>query len=232
MRHVAFIPSRSGSKRLPHKNLLQIDGVSLVSRAVRCAMEADCEVVLSTDLEHHEDVVRVQCGSGFRVHHRPPQLSNDTAQIEDAISHWMLRCEAPMANKDVIVLLQPTSPFRTVKSVTDCIELVEEGCDSAITVTNDVRRGVFSGRKRSLDDGTDTVIFDRPIAWRPRSQDLKTISVEAGSVYAFTAQHFRKEQCRMGGRMGCVEVSELEAWEIDTMQDLEAARLLLPLVAT
>lgn len=229
---VAFIPARGGSTRVVGKNLALVGGVSLVERAVRCAREAGCDrVVVSTD---DDRIASVASEAAAEIHDRPVTLAGPHAQIEDAIAHWLRRDS--FRPSDVIVLLQPTSPFRRAETVRRCIELVRDhGCDSALAVTVDRHRAFFWGRLRALYDeqtGTDLaerVIWDRPLASRPRTQDLHPVAIETGSVYAFTAAHFRATGCRMGGREAIVRVPWIDALDIDTPEDLELARYLAPL---
>lgn len=235
MTTIAFIPARGGSARIPRKNLATVGGVSLLERAIGHARDSGvCDrIVVSTD---DEEIAEVARANGCEVHERPAHLAGPHAQIEDAIAHWLHRQRRLLALTDCLVLLQPTSPFRRPETVRHCVELVrDKGCDSALAVLVDVRRAIFSGRVRGLyDDATGTelakrVIWDRPPTWRPRSQDVRGIGVEAGSVYAFSCEHFRTTHCRMGGREAIVRVSWLEAFEIDEPEDIRVANALASL---
>lgn len=223
---VAFIPARGGSTRVPRKNLALVDGKTLLERTLRAAETCD-RVVVSTD---DTAIAAIARNRWHEVHERPEQLAGSTAQIEPAIAHWLRR--ADLAPTDTVVLLQPTSPFRRADTVRRCVDLVARGCDSALTVHHDPQRVHFSGRRRALyDEATgldlcERVIWDRPLTWRPRSQDCAGDSVENGCVYAFTVAHFRATGCRMGGREGAVAISRWEAFEIDTPEDLAVARAL------
>lgn len=228
MTTVAFVPARGGSTRIPRKNLAEVGGRSLLQRAVDVGLATCDRVVVSTD---DDEIAGIAAGLGAEVHRRPDARDG---QIEDVIAHWLRR--EGLAPDDVIVLAQPTSPFRRAETVAECVRLVREhGCDSALAILTDVRREMFSGRLRARFDpatGTDIaprVIFDRPLSYRPRSQDVHTVGVEAGSVYAFTVRHFRATGCRMGGRDAAVKVPWLEAFEVDCPVDLLAARALAPL---
>lgn len=220
---VAFIPARRGSERLADKNLAKVGGHSLVSRACRCAYEAGCDqVIVSTDS------YEIACeGSSGPYHHRPPSLSGPRSQIEEALGHWMRRSEPVLDDADVVCLLQPTSPFRKPETVRECVRLVRAGYDSVTTVTLDGRN---TGRLRSHADGTPKAIWDRPITSRPRSQDARQQAVENGCVWAFSVVHFRRWKLRQGGHEAVVVTSWLEALEIDTAADLEAARALVGVV--
>lgn len=223
----AFIPARSGSTRVPDKNTQTVGDRTLVQRAAAVGREAGCQVVVSTDSE--AIWINACHAAPCALHKRLPHMANATAQIEDAIHHWMGSRHTVLADDDVVVLLQPTSPFRTAASVRACIELVRRGYDSALTINMGFRR---NGRIRSHEDGALRVIWNAPNPlWRPRSQDVVQEPYENGAVYAFSAGHFRRTRCRMGGREAVVRMSQWEAFEIDTLEDLEVARALVGKVA-
>lgn len=227
----AFIPARGGSERIPLKNLAEVGGRSLVRRAIEATREpcpdaprliyAPWEVIVSTDSSAIAEHVG---GQQVTIHRRPANLAGPRSQIEEAVVHWMHRCDPVLDHGDVIVLIQPTSPFRKLETVRRCVELVRAGYDSATTVTLDSRN---TGRLRSYEDGTPNVLWNRPVDARPRSQDARKSAIENGVCWAFTAEHFRRGKLRMGGRAAVVVTSWLEAFEIDTPEDLEIARALV-----
>ncbi len=244
-RAIAFIPARGGSDRVPGKNLQKVGDVSLAARAVLAGISSGMRAVMSSDVNGMFDAVAREVGyttwvasdaskeardrparSRLAFHARPPDLAGPHSQIENAILHWMRHAE--LEPSDVIVLLQPTSPFRRAETIRECVRLVsEEGYDSALTVTLDFHR---DGRVRSHEDGTMRILWNHPDPlWRPRSQDVRPQGFENGCVYAFTVEHFRKTACRMGGREACVPISRWEAFEIDTPEDLEVARMIAPM---
>lgn len=220
----AFIPARSGSSRIQDKNVQKVGGRPLVQTAMRCSHMAgsDC-VVVSTD-----DVGSVDRVLGWwnlcQYHERPDSLAGPNAQIEPAIEHWGRR--ADLLDDDVICLVQPTSPFRRPESIRACVDAVQSGkAPTALTVTR-FERLPFLGRKLT-DDGRS--LWERPRGWtRPRSQDVRHVPEEAGSVYVFTWRHLKRTGSRMCDRPAVVEVDRFEALEIDTPADLELARVLAP----
>lgn len=243
----AFVPSRGASVRIPNKNLAEVGGVSLVARALMCADWAGVDqTIISTDsdavwdsayaqrvatAEHRLSLPREQDpgpeASELWRHERPESLAGPHSQIESSISHWLLRCDPVLADDDVIALLQPTSPFRKPETVRRCVELVQSGYDSALTVTLDARR---SGRLRSHEDGTLRAIWNAPPGFRPRSQEGgpgRRQPVENGCVYAFSVRHFRATGLRMGGHEAVVPTLWTEALEVDDEFDLAVARALV-----
>ena len=229
-RVIAFVPARGGSERLRDKNCREVGGVPLARLTKICAARAWVDVtIISTD---SDDVWYSAVGDGpvspvLERHHRPADLAGPHSQIEEAIAHWMHRCDPVLADEDIIILAQPTTPFRKPETIRECVRLVRAGFDSVTTVTLDGRN---MGRLRSHEDGTPLVRWNRPIDARPRSQDARQLGVESGCVWAFSAAHFRRTKLRQGGREAAVVTSWLEAFEVDTISDLEVARALAGVV--
>lgn len=212
----AFIPARGGSTRVPRKNLADVGGRSLLRRAIDCAHEAGlAPIVVSTE---DQEIAGVAAALGAEVHARPASLATATAQIEMAMLHWLAR--APV-DVESIALLQPTSPFRTAATLRRCVELLGDGVDSVVTATQDARRAFFWGRIR----GEHRVVWDRDGASRPRTQDVvHDIAVENGCVYVTRRAHLMQTRSRMGGHERAIVIDSVEAWDIDTPEDLVIAR--------
>ena len=108
---LAVIPARSGSKRCPGKNFKCYRGKSLIGWAMDAAKAS-----------RYIDTVKLSLDAD-----RPPELCTDTATSEDVLRHH--QAQTP---HDWIVLLQPTSPLRTVEDIDACIERaqISHGCVS------------------------------------------------------------------------------------------------------
>ena len=121
MKTLGLIPARGGSKGVPRKNIRTICGKPLIAWTIERAREAKRldEVLVSTDDEEIADVAR-QYGSGVLM--RPPELATDTASTQDVMVHALQHVSA-----DTIVLLQPTSPYRSEGLIDRCIEAFEAG---------------------------------------------------------------------------------------------------------
>ena len=103
---LAIIPARSGSKRCPGKNFKLFRGKSLIGWAVDTAKAS-----------RYIDTVKLSLDAD-----RPPELCTDDATCEDVMRHH--QAQAP---HDWLVLLQPTSPLRTVADIDACIERAQLG---------------------------------------------------------------------------------------------------------
>lgn len=214
-RVLAVVPARAGSKRLPGKNTRLLAGRSLVSWAVDCARSSPLidSVVVTTDdesilVEDREDALYLR---------RPTELCSDDASTIDVIRDVMRRTVQP----SIVVLLQPTSPLRTVEDVDRCIKLLldDESCDSSATVSE----------------------IDHPIAWileqspdglrplrgweslRARSQEHAPAYRLNGAVYAIRASQLLVGAEFVGPTTRFVEIPAARGLDIDTELDFLVA---------
>ena len=113
MKIVALIPARSGSKRIPDKNIKPLGGVPLLQYSVAVARACPLidEVYVSTDSAEYAKVA--QCD----IIPRPAELATDDADDLAVINHAL-----QMVNADLVVYLRPTTPFRTESLITIAIQ--------------------------------------------------------------------------------------------------------------
>lgn len=117
MKSVAFIPARSGSKRVPNKNIRLLNGHPLLAYTVRAAIESGVfdSVICSTDSELYADIARYY---GAEVPFlRAAEISGDKSPDIDWVL-WMLNAlENDGRHYDVFSILRPTSPFRLPETI-------------------------------------------------------------------------------------------------------------------
>jgi CMP-N,N'-diacetyllegionaminic acid synthase len=104
----AFIPARSGSKRIPGKNIRPFCGHPLLAYAIQGAIDAgifDGGVYVSTD---GEKTARVAAHYGAGVIKRPPEYALDTSPDAEWLLHALDAVKVAR-----YAILRPTSPFRT-----------------------------------------------------------------------------------------------------------------------
>lgn len=129
-----IIPARGGSKGIPRKNIKQLGGKPLIAYSIEVAKElaTNSHICLSTD---DDEIAEVARSYGLDVPYmRPDHLATDTTGsrevIIDAMDDWQRR--GIMFDK--VVLLQPTSPFRTADDVRHCIDLYTPDIDMVVSV--------------------------------------------------------------------------------------------------
>jgi CMP-N,N'-diacetyllegionaminic acid synthase len=114
---VALVPARSGSERVPAKNLFPLAGHPLIAYAIAGAQAAGVfdAVVVSTDSEEIAEVARAYGAETPGL--RPPELATATSPDIDWILHTMAVLEGQGRSYELFSILRPTSPFRTAATV-------------------------------------------------------------------------------------------------------------------
>ena len=133
---LGIIPARGGSKGISGKNVKDLAGKPLIAHSIAAANQAKqldfC--LVSTDSDEIKSISEAH--GGWVPFLRPGHLAEDHSTTVDAVLHatdWFVANQA--RNVDYVVLLQPTSPFRTARDIDDAIGvmLAHPGRDSLIS---------------------------------------------------------------------------------------------------
>lgn len=232
MRSLAIIPARGGSKRIPGKNLVSVGGKSLLVRAWESAAPCgNLSRIVSTDDHSIKRHLWDHGGSGcIFTHIRKPEHAGDDSQIEDFVGdllhdmEWDDESDKQVRQFDVLVILQPTSPFRTAAHVSAALALLTPGVDSVVSVTQDPGYR-FMGRLTT--DGLSYRPYRPDLGERGRSTDSldhRCPVRENGAIYVTRREAFERSGLRMSGVMRGYLMSVRDSFEIDEPWELEAAR--------
>ncbi len=134
---IAIIPARGGSKGLPRKNILSINGKPLIAHTIENALKANCieRVIVSTD---DEEIASVSLEFGAEVPFlRPAELATDDASAIDVYLHAVSYLSENMHEKiDNFMVLLPTSPLRDSTDIEKSHDLfVIEKAKTLISIT-------------------------------------------------------------------------------------------------
>jgi CMP-N,N'-diacetyllegionaminic acid synthase len=133
---LCIVPARSGSKGIPKKNIKIFDGHPLLGHTIRYAADTGVfdRIVLSTDsLEMAEIGEKYGAEVPFI---RPQDLATDTSSMIDVVIHAVESVVESGWVPDMIVLLQPTSPFRNSSDLKSALTLMQrkQSVDSVVSV--------------------------------------------------------------------------------------------------
>ncbi|MHA7985548.1 cytidylyltransferase domain-containing protein [Rathayibacter sp. CAU 1779] len=214
-RTVAVIPARAGSVGVPGKNLRDVGGVPLVTRAVATALAAASvdRVVVSTD---GLEIASVAAEAGADVIMRPAALSTGTASSESAITHALDVLAERGIEPTTVVFLQATSPFTRASDLDAAVELVRSGERDVVFAAVETHAFVW----RIDGEGQARGVNHDP-SYRPMRQDREPQYQETGAFYVLDAAGFRRSGYRFFGRVGVAVTPD--AIDIDTEYDLRLA---------
>lgn len=219
-RLLAIVPARGGSKRLPRKNVLQLGGKPLITWTIDTARESGCfvDVLVSTDDVEIADTARA---AGAMVPWlRPAELATDTANSAVVIAHALAWYEREIGSVDAVLLLQPTSPFRSAESIRGAVRtfLEQAGpvCYPVVSVSPAITHPAwtFSWRDGELQPS---------LGWEPlelRSQDLTPAYSLNGAMYVIPAADIHRGLSIVRpGVLPYVMSDSRESLDIDTVDD-------------
>ena len=134
---LGIIPARAGSKGIPKKNLQIIGSKPLIEYTLEQASQVtDIDyLLLSTDAPEI-----IHLAKKFPKVHipflRPSNLARDNTPMIDVLKHCINRTDNPESYTDLL-LLQPTSPFRTAEHINQAIKIYRESdADTLVSVTH------------------------------------------------------------------------------------------------
>lgn len=216
MRVLALITARGGSRRLPGKNVRPLGGKPLVRWSIDVAMGIPeiCDILLSTD---DATIAEIGRQAGVLVPWlRPSALATDDASSVDVALHAVDWYESEHGTVDGLMLLQPTSPFRTRKTLELGLTLFRVKARPVIAVSPAKLHPswcfrIVGGILRRMIDGPEMPT---------RSQDLEPVYTVNGSFYLTSPAHLRQARSFFSNEMVplIIEGPE-ESIDIDTEWD-------------
>ena len=130
---LAIIPARSGSKRIPNKNIKNFLGKPLIARTIEQALACRFidRVLVDTDSSKIATIAK-RCGAEVPWL-RPASLAGDTARVIDSIFYDLNRLKKEEAYQpDYVLILQTTSPLRELRDIEDCWKMMRAGGASTV----------------------------------------------------------------------------------------------------
>ena len=225
MRILALIPARGGSKRLPGKNIKLLGGKPLINWTIGVAQGIPeiCEILVSTDAP---EIALVAKKAGANVPWlRPEILSTDQATSVDVALHALDWYEAENGVVDGLLLLQPTSPFRTQATIKRGIELFKNQSYRAVMGVSPVQDHPMWTFK--MKDGY-LVPYMENHGFGIRSQDLEPALVANGGFYLISPKELRESKSFIGlESIPLIVNSPQEALDIDSKEDFNFAETVL-----
>ncbi len=114
---VAFVPARSGSTRVPGKNVRMLAGHPLIAYAIAAARDAEVfnAVVVSTNDEATAEIARHYGAEAPFL--RPAVMAGPQSPDIEWVEHALTELQACGRSFDCFAILRPTSPFRTADTI-------------------------------------------------------------------------------------------------------------------
>lgn len=224
---LAVVTARGGSKGIPQKNIKKLGGIPLVAWTLRVAGKSRriTDLIISTD---DPDIATV--AKKYRGHvpfMRPKKLALDATPHLPVMQHAIEFMEAKLEKKyDYIVILQPTSPFRTPEDIDDAIDLlVKTGSDSCVSLVQASSHEHPIKIKKLNKSRVSPYCIPEPEGV-PR-QALPAAFRRSGAVYAMRRDLVMKKGRLFGKKISGYVVPRERSIDIDTLEDWAVAEYMI-----
>jgi N-acylneuraminate cytidylyltransferase len=221
MNPLIVIPARGGSKGVPGKNIKLLDGKPLILYTIDVARSFfnDDQIIVSTN---SEEIRQVVSDYGLAVPFlRPRELATDTVGTYEVLLHAIDFMEAEGIKNDTLILLQPTSPFRTAEHVKEALNLYSDALDMVVSVKETKANPYYVLREEDengylVQSKTSTAI---------RRQDVPKVWELNGAIYIININSLKKMQINDFTKVKKYVMDEFSSHDIDSVMDWEMAEL-------
>ena len=207
MKTVAIVPMKLNNSRLPQKNIKPFtNGKPLCSYILETLTKIDNidEVYVYCSNERIRDYLP----EGVTYLKRSESLDTDSTKMNE-----VLKAFAKDVPADIYVMTHTTAPFISKESI-------EKGLDAVRSGMND---SAFAAKKLQDFLWKDGKPFNYSLEEIPRTQDLPPLYEETSGFYIYDSSVINDLGRRIGQSPCIVEVSEIEAVDIDEKEDFEIA---------
>lgn len=238
----ALIPARGGSKRIPLKNARNLGGKPLVDWSIAFALESSCisKTIVSTDSE--EIVARsiylsgslssfqnakpnqmLSISENLFLHKRYKENASDKARTFSLVEDLM---SLPDFQIDKLLLLQPTSPFRSNQELLDLISIMEESQSESVF---SVKNAESPHPDKCFEiDGLNKPKFTDQLTSNMKSpeQELRFMYAPDGAYYLVSIKFLSEHRAFVDSSSVCMIRKGLRVVNIDSETDFLFAEFL------
>ena len=219
-----IIPARGGSKGVPGKNIKLLNQKPLIHYTIEAARKVfeDQYIYVSTD---STEVKSISEQTGLTVPFlRPEHLATDTANTRDVLLHALE--QFTLKNKqepDVIILLQPTSPFRNESHIKEALAQYNSNLDMVVSVkeTNSNPYYVL------FEEDSKGFLAKSKKGNFTRRQDCPKVWEYNGAIYLINPNSIQKYSIGDFNKVIKYEMDEWSSHDIDNVLDWKIAEALI-----
>ncbi|MEA3494752.1 MAG: acylneuraminate cytidylyltransferase family protein, partial [Bacteroidota bacterium] len=224
---LAIIPARGGSKGLKDKNIINLAGKPLIAWTIEVAQNSKYidEIFVSTDSEKIQKTVE---NFGLRIPFlRPEHLSTDNSKSIDVIFHVLDYYSQTSILFQHFILLQPTSPLRTVEDIDNAIELYFQKKAEAVVSVRQVSQPPYL--MNTIADDLNMKDFINKKVSNSIRQEMPDYYWINGAIYLANVNFYRENKSLYGDKTFAYIMPKERSVDIDEKIDLLLAEQLLKL---
>ena len=221
MGNICIIPARGGSKRIPKKNIKEFLGKPIIAYSIKAALDSGLfdEVMVSTDDVEIADIAKK---FGAKVPFmRSAKNSDDFATTFDVIEEVIQIYKTQGKRFENICCIYSCAPFTTSEILLKAYDLlIQKKFDTVFPI---IAYSFPIQRALRINQGKVSMILEDNL--NIRSQDLEKSFHDAGQFYWCNTKQLLISEKLINSNSGGIEISELDAQDIDTNRDWNLAEL-------
>jgi len=223
---LGLVTARGGSKRLPKKNVLNLNEKPLIAWSIEAGLGSkyiDDVVVTTEDIEIKE--ISKEYGAEVPFN-RPDNLAKDDTLSIEVILHALDELSNLGKDYDFLFLLQPTSPLRTSKHIDEAISLlIEKEADSIIGVTETEYPIEWTN---IVPDDLSMIHFYNALKKKlPNKSDSKRYKINGAIYFCNIDKLIESRSLILKSNCYCYQMDKLSSIDIDEEMDFLLAEQLM-----
>ena len=223
MKPLIVIPARGGSKGVPGKNKKLLNGKPLIHYTIEAALALFDKnlICISTD-----DLEIKKCAedAGIDVPFlRPEELATDASGTREVLIHAVEFYESTGYYPDTVVLLQPTSPFRTSENIKEAMSLYNYNFDMVVSVKETKANPYYI----LFEEDSNGYLVNSKKGNFIRRQDCPKVWEYNGAIYIINISSLKEKPIVDFDRKIKYEMDEISSHDIDTILDWHMAETIL-----
>jgi CMP-N,N'-diacetyllegionaminic acid synthase len=223
---LAIIPARGGSKGLPNKNILLLDGIPLIAYTIMAAIKAKeiSQIIISTDNEKIASIAKkYEVDIPFM---RPEILAQDESNANDTYIYTIERLKNDFKiHHHEFIVLQPTSPLRNHHDIDSAIKLFnEKDADSVISCVESTFPPLWALK---LDKMNAINKYFETNALELNRQDIEPAFFPNGAITILKYSTFKESRSFYSGNSFGYQMPTERSIDIDTIQDFNHAEMMV-----
>lgn len=228
MQVIAIIPARGGSKGIPRKNLVDVNGLPLVVHSIRHALRSESvdRVLVSTD---DEEIRAMALAHGAEVPFlRPVEIAQDQTLDLPVFEHALRFLESTEGyHPDLVVHLRPTAPLRRPIWIDQAVGLLADHPEAdSVRSVSPPDKHPYRIFRIAADGYLDPIMkHEHPVPYLLRRQDLPAMYYYNCVIDVTRPCTILEKQSMTGDRMLPFVMNADDAFDIDSPHDLEIVRL-------
>lgn len=218
---IALIPARSGSKRIPNKNLAEIDGEPAVLRTLKLTISSGLfsKIFISTDSREIEILALENGAKSLGL--RNIKYSNDFATTLEVVKYEIGRIESSGITIESLCCVYPVTPLLSIERIRQGFDLLSNTKEGFVFPVQRFNKVAIKAKKEN-----NLVCIENDIYNAPRTQDLDELYVDAGQFYWGNRSHWLEKETIFSANSNLLVLDKWETIDIDDLEDLELARVL------